>query len=65
MEGSLLPRHEQLVPAPGLSSSNYDVTADGKRFLTIKDDDEDSVTSDRIVVVQGWADELSRLVTKG
>ena len=30
----------------------------------IKDDDQDSVTSDRMVVVQGWADELSRLVTR-
>lgn len=49
---------------PGATSSNYDVTADGKRFLMIKDDDQDRVTSKQIVVVQAWADELSRLSAK-
>jgi eukaryotic-like serine/threonine-protein kinase len=43
---------------PGPTSSNYDVTADGKRFLMVKDDDQDSATSRQIVVVLGWADEL-------
>ena len=47
---------------PGLSSSNYDVTADGKRFLMIKDDDQDSATSREIIVVLDWTDELNRLV---
>jgi len=47
---------------PGYSSSNYDVTADGKRFLMIKDDDQDSATSRQIVVALAWADELNRLV---
>ena len=28
---------------PGLSSSNYDVSADGERFLMVKDDDQESV----------------------
>jgi len=46
---------------PGATSSNYDVTADGKRFLMIKDDDQDAATSKQIVVVLGWADELNRL----
>jgi len=46
---------------PGLSSSNYDVTPDGQRFLMIKDDDQDSATSTQIVVVQGWADQVRRL----
>jgi hypothetical protein len=46
---------------PGLTSSNYDVTADGERFLMIKDDDQDSATSRQVVVVLGWADELNRL----
>jgi len=46
--------------APGLTSSNYDVTADGQRFLMIKDDDQDSATSKQIVVVQAWSDELNR-----
>jgi serine/threonine protein kinase len=50
--------------APGATSSNYDVTADGKRFLMIKDDDQDRATSKQIVVVLGWADELSRLSAK-
>jgi len=47
--------------APGATSSNYDVTADGRRFLMIKDEDQDRATSKEIVVVQGWADEVSRL----
>ena len=50
--------------APGATSSNYDVAADGKRFLMIKDDDEDRATSRQIVVVQGWADELNRMSAK-
>jgi eukaryotic-like serine/threonine-protein kinase len=43
---------------PGPTSSNYDVTADGKRFLMVKDDDQDYASSKQIVVVLGWADEL-------
>ena len=50
--------------APGATSSNYDVAADGKRFLMIKDDHEDRATSRQIVVVQGWADELNRMSAK-
>jgi Tol biopolymer transport system component len=46
---------------PGVTSSNYDVTADGERFLMIKDDDQDRAISRQIVVVQGWADELRRI----
>jgi len=49
---------------PGATSSNYDVTADGKRFLMIKDDDQDRATSRQIVIVQGWADELLRMATQ-
>ena len=45
----------------GLTSSNYDVTPDGARFLMIKDEDQDSATSRQLVVVLGWADELNRL----
>ena len=47
--------------APGATSSNYDVTADGTRFLMIRDEDQDRATSKEIVVVQGWADEVSPL----
>jgi hypothetical protein len=49
---------------PGATSSNYDVTADGKRFLMIKDDDQDRAASRQIVVVLGWAEELRRMATK-
>jgi Tol biopolymer transport system component/tRNA A-37 threonylcarbamoyl transferase component Bud32 len=45
----------------GPTSSNYDVTADGERFLMVKDDDQDTAVSRQIVVVQGWAEELGRL----
>src|SRR5207245_8311469 len=45
---------------PGATSSNYDVTADGRRFLMVKDDDQDRATSKQIVVVLNWADDLSR-----
>lgn len=45
----------------GLTSSNYDATADGQRFLMVKDDDVASETSRQIVLVQGWAEELNRL----
>ena len=47
--------------APGATSSNYDVTADGKHFLMIKDDDQDAATSKQIVVALAWANELNRL----
>ena len=50
--------------APGATSSNYDVTSDGKRFLMVKDDDADRAISSQVVVVQGWAQELSRLAAK-
>ena len=49
---------------PGATSSNYDVTTDAKRFLMIKDEDQDRATSRQIVVVQSWADELRRLSAK-
>jgi serine/threonine-protein kinase len=46
---------------PGPSSSNYDVTADGRRFLMIKDEAPDTALSRQIIVVLGWADELARI----
>jgi hypothetical protein len=42
---------------PGVTSSNYDVTPDGQRFLMVRDDDVD-VASTRVVVVMNWAEEL-------
>ena len=44
----------------GATSSNYDVTADGRRFLMIKDEAPDKAYSKQMVVVLGWADELTR-----
>ncbi len=44
----------------GATSSNYDVTADGGRFLMVKDEAPDTATSKQIVVALGWADELNR-----
>lgn len=49
---------------PGATSSNYDVAADGNRFLMIKDDDQDRATSRQLVVVLGWASELRRMSSK-
>jgi hypothetical protein len=46
---------------PGATSSNYDVTADGKRFLMIKDEAPHTAVSKQIIVVVGWADEVNRL----
>ncbi len=46
---------------PGATSSNYDVTADGRRFLMIKDEAPDTAVSKQIVVVLGWADDLTRI----
>ncbi len=42
---------------PGVSSGNYDITADGQRFLMIKDEDFE-MSSNRIVVVLNWVREL-------
>jgi serine/threonine-protein kinase len=46
---------------PGATSSNYDVTADGRRFLMVKDEAPDTAFSRQMVVVLGWAAEVSRL----
>jgi eukaryotic-like serine/threonine-protein kinase len=46
---------------PGATSSNYDVTADGRRFLMVKDEAPDTAVSKQIVVVLGWADEVTRI----
>jgi serine/threonine protein kinase len=46
---------------PGATSSNYDVTADGQRFLMIKDDAPYTAVSKQVIVVLSWADEVNRL----
>ena len=37
------------------------IATDGHRFLMVRDDDIEKETSREIVLVQGWAGELSRL----
>jgi serine/threonine-protein kinase len=49
---------------PGVTSFNYDVTPDGKRFLMVKEPHQD-VSSNRIVVVLNWFEELKRRVPAG
>ena len=49
---------------PGATSSNYDVTADGQRFLMIKDATLDQAVARQVIVVLGWTDELTRLATR-
>jgi len=44
--------------APGLTSSNYDVTPDGRRFLMIRDEDDLATTSNTVVLVVGFAREM-------
>ena len=63
-KGHYSPGMSSSCGGPGLTSSNYDVTPDGQHFLMIKDDDQDSVTSDRVIVVQAWDDELRRLASR-
>jgi hypothetical protein len=40
----------------------YDVTADGQRFLMIKDESRSTDAAPTISVVQHWTEELKRLV---
>jgi len=44
---------------PGLGSTNYDVTADGQRFLMIVDKDQD-VAAHQLNVVLNWPREIER-----
>jgi hypothetical protein len=46
--------------APGLTSSNYDVTPDGSRFLMIQDEDVTTPNSNTLVLVVGFAQALAR-----
>src|SRR5436309_2393038 len=49
--------------APGVTSFNYDVTADGQRFLMVKDVHQD-VASNKIQVVLNWTEELKRMAAR-
>jgi serine/threonine-protein kinase len=46
---------------PGTTSSNYDVTPDGQRFLMITDSEQDA-TPTQVNVVLNWVEEVKRLV---
>ena len=45
---------------PWLTSSNYDVTPNGQRFLMIRDDDVGTASAGSVIVVLGFAQEVSR-----
>ncbi len=45
---------------PSSTAENYDVTADGQKFLMVRDDDA-NVMSKQIVVVMNWAEEVKRI----
>jgi hypothetical protein len=47
--------------SPGATSSNFDVTPDGNRFLMIRDEDQDFPVSHQIIVALGWTEEFRRL----
>jgi len=50
--------------ASGPSSRNYDVSADGQRFLMIKEGGTDLTSAPAsVVVVQNWFEELKQLVS--
>jgi serine/threonine-protein kinase len=46
---------------PGPTSSNYDISAKGERFLMIKDSETDSVAT-QVNVILNWSEELKRLM---
>jgi hypothetical protein len=49
--------------APIVNGRHYDVSADGKRFLLLKDVKEANAReTPQLVLVQHWAEELKRLV---
>lgn len=45
---------------PGVTASNYDVTADGRRFLMVRDEDA-AIAEKKIVVVVNWAEEVKQI----
>jgi len=57
----------QMLPAryfdnSGTTGRSFDVTADGQRFLMIKEGGGDDTSPPQAVVVQNWTEELKRLV---
>jgi serine/threonine protein kinase len=52
-----------LCGAPGPSSSNYDVTPDGQRFLMIREGEQEIMPTE-IRVVLNWVEEVKRLASE-
>jgi hypothetical protein len=50
------------VTIGGRSSRNYDVSADGKRFLMVKQARATQAAAPQIIVVQNWFEELNARV---
>ena len=55
---------EGQYPATTVSSSNYDVSPDGQRFLMIKES-EQATSATQINVVLNWFEELKHRVPSG
>jgi serine/threonine-protein kinase len=55
-EGKYSPGSGASCGMPGVSSANYDVTADGERFLMVREDE--FIISKRVEVVLNWAEEV-------
>jgi hypothetical protein len=51
--------------ASGVAANNYDVTADGQRFLMVKPVAQQSAAPTQINVVLNWFEELKRRVPSG
>lgn len=59
-EGAFMYGTSSSCGGPGVTSTNYDVTADGERFVMIREKDVDS-SARQVNVVLGWGEELKRL----
>jgi Tol biopolymer transport system component len=55
----LFEKHYEPTPATG---PNYDVSADGQRFLMLKPSDQETAAPTQINVVLNWSEELKRRV---
>jgi hypothetical protein len=55
---------ERPYVASGTALSNYDVTADGQRFLMIKPVAQEGAAATQIHVVLNWFEELKRRVPR-
>jgi hypothetical protein len=49
------------LPTP-LAFPNYDVSADGQRFLMLKPSEQEAAAQTQIIVVLNWFEELKRVV---